>query len=799
MGLKNKFIWIQCFLLLAVCGVLGSIGFSNPPKVYINEIVACNQHVIYDSLGNFPDYIELYNASSQPIDISGWALSDSKKNLKKYVFPKGTMISPYQYKMLWAGPWPAELFSKTELPYTGFSIHNGEKIYFSDAKGKVIDKIIVPATLPCDQSYARLPYGGKGIREPSPGAQNPLARKKDVKMISDVKVRLSRSSGFYESPFQLEMTAPDGFDIYYTLDATYPDQHALKYTSPLLIQDASQNPNKYAAIDTIRPNQVYIPQFLLDKATIVRAVAIRRRDGARTPIANATYFVNFNTKKGYKNIPIISMIVNPEDLFDYEKGIYVNGKIATLNEGVRIFEPVGNYAMHGSGWKRPAFIESFGDNPAGWFGNYDIGMQGNFSVQNEQKGFRILSKTPPMGKEYILRAGTDDKHSTKIREWLIQKLSKGRKIKTADVGFAILFLNGEYWGIYDLQEAVSLHNVAKTYGIDPSNLVIYKKYHPVNFLTRTHKIMPKELADKIDFPEYFEMGTDLSPQATYDRLNKEVDIDSLIDYACINLYIANRDWLETNLTRYRTLTKGNEAEQDTRWRYILADVDSSSGIGVWDGLFELGRPSLGPIPPFINSFFRGNFNAQLDEIPTFKKLVQNEEFKRKFVTAFQDIANYNFTPKKVNAFLDNVLAQHLENMPLSFRRFMRSDYTEQDYINEIDLIRDFFEKRFDGIMPHLKNYFHLQGDLVNIHKIPSAVRGGQILLNTLTLNADEDYQGRYYSDYPISLGVKTKAGYTFMGWRIDDTWIESPTLELNLSAPKKIEAVWRIVGKNDHE
>ena len=90
----------------------------------------------------------------------------------------------------------------------------------------------------------------------------------------------------------------------------------------------------------------------------------------------------------------------------------------------------------------------------------------------------------------------------------------------------------------------------------------------------------------------------------------------------------------------------------------------------------------------------------------------------------------------------------------------------------------------------MKEYFDLKGELTEIHKIPSNINGGRVLLNTLKLNAEEEFTGRYYSDYDISLNVETYPGYQFEGWLVDDELIPMEKLDLRLSEPHKIEAVW---------
>ena len=129
-------------------------------------------------------------------------------------------------------------------------------------------------------------------------------------------------------------------------------------------------------------------------------------------------------------------------------------------------------------------------------------------------------------------------------------------------------------------------------------------------------------------------------------------------------------------------------------------------------------------------------------------------------------------------------------MVINTRRFFPYDYFEKDFINQMDGIRFFYTERFHIVMPYLKKFFGLKGDLVPIHKIPSTVNGGKIFLNTLQLAANEEYTGKYYSDYDISLHVETLSDYIFQGWLIDGELTKEQNLNLKLDQPHKIQAVW---------
>lgn len=72
------------------------------PTVRINEVMASNEDTIADEDGEYVDWIELYNYGELPIDLSEWGLSDSYNNPFKWSFPRGTVIEPGEYLIVWA-------------------------------------------------------------------------------------------------------------------------------------------------------------------------------------------------------------------------------------------------------------------------------------------------------------------------------------------------------------------------------------------------------------------------------------------------------------------------------------------------------------------------------------------------------------------------------------------------------------------------------------------------------------------------------------------------------------------------
>ncbi len=99
----KSFVSTQVGAWLAVLALLLTAPFSlNAQNVRLNEIMASNASTIADEDGDFEDWIELYNAGSEPVDLSGWGLSDNYDNPFKWSFPQDTTIGAGAHLLVWA-------------------------------------------------------------------------------------------------------------------------------------------------------------------------------------------------------------------------------------------------------------------------------------------------------------------------------------------------------------------------------------------------------------------------------------------------------------------------------------------------------------------------------------------------------------------------------------------------------------------------------------------------------------------------------------------------------------------------
>lgn len=691
----NKKIVLLLFTCLAASILVLTVRNMNARQetsgIMLSEICSRNKTVIYDRGGEYTDYIELYNPMDYAVDISGYKVSD-KENFENAHIIEDCIIESGEYKVI---------FPKS------FAISDNEKIYLLDAEENLLDSIKVPL-LAEDFSYSKnIAKNRWSVMQATPGKENIVKQSSGEAVNENMETpKFSAASGFYEEPFYLEIQVPEGTEVYYTLDGTEPTTESILYREPVYIEDVSYKENLYASLDNISTrDDVYIPHQSVDKINIIRAIAVDST-GKKSLETVGSYFVGYEEKSGYDDIYILSIITDPENLFGYEHGIYVTGKVCEENwdEEKAQEDPYyqktakANYTMEGKGWRREAYLEVYGRNrQLQYEQQIQIGIHGGWSVAHNQKSFNLYALPEKDGKEYLceglladtettlmLRAGGyRDLFSTKFRDILNERLVENRSIGILQGIPCQVFLNGEYWGLYNFQERIDASYVESHYGVPKENAIILKNQEVVEGEDEDYLLY----AAVVEFAE----NNDLSADENYEIIKQYIDIQSYIDYFCFQIYVANCDSIANNYSLWRSRTIEDNEYQDGRWRWILYDTDDSAGM-VNSGSTTKAK---------VNSFVKGYWATSPMEDVLFSSLFENEEFRTLFAETFIEMAEENFFIGRVNAMIDSLYEDYAEGAVLSHQRYIDADYTEEQYLQEVTVVREFFNTRQDYILEYL--------------------------------------------------------------------------------------------------
>lgn len=740
------------------------------PPVRINEAMASNGTVLATSNGNFEDWIELYNYGKSPVNIGGWGLSDRHGDPFKWTFPDGTILNPGQHMIVWAS---GKNIQDHEL-HTNFSLsRKGEEILLTTADGFLVDEF-PPLKMPRDISVGRVKgAGGRWFYfdEPSPGIANTGTAYQEILE----PVQFSHPGGFYTDDFYLTLSHPDpDITILYTLDGSEPlfetldagciYRQSFHFKDRIYVGSRDGDPNMFSSIRTA----AILPEWLPDwqaplqevfKATVVRAKGYK--PGALTSLpASASYFVGDNIHDRYATLPVISLMADYRDLFDPDSGIYVPGNDPQ--------EEADQNFMHD--WRVPAHLEFFDvERTSGFKGNYEIRIQGATSRNSPQKGLHVTAR--PALEENLIQypifhpadtraAKLDSYKRFIIRAWGSaiswpvffsdahnQTLAAQTDLDIQAYRPAIVFINGEYWGLHELREAnKNSWNYQFHYGIDrskPGFDILYGGGARVNEGDAEHwKKMIQWINRKDPSEAYF-----------LEHVSSLMDVDNFIKYIIHCTYLGKRDWPGQNEAKFRPRSP------DGKWRWIQFDMDQ--GFIQWSG------PEFDMIDHVLQgSEYGGNPPHRL-----FKVLIRNEGFLQRFLNTYADWMNTQFSTKvelqhfyRMASELEPYIAEHQARWPIIYN-WERGLQTGHEVILRRRSLRE----------QQLLHNFDLPG-LATVELHVSDQQQGVLRLNTLLidsalagLSVSEDaypWAGTYFQGVPIELEALPKPGYHFVGWKI---------------------------------
>lgn len=628
--------------------------------------------------------------------------------------------------------------------HTNFKIDAaGEMLLLSDRNGTIQDSLFT-GEIPADHSRGRQPDGVGDwflFSEPTPGQSN---RTPGYQAVAPAPT-FSRRGGFFTAPLTVELrTSLPGATIHYTLDGSVPRDSSSIYQAPIQI----------------------------DKTTVVRA----RVFGAGLlpgETVTHTYFI-----QDHFSLPVVSLATDPVNFWDQDIGIYVFGKNA---DSV-------NYPYWGSNfwqdWERPVHIEFFEPDGRPGFG-MDAGVQifGSWSRLYPQKSLAIFARgrygedlmshpvfpDKPITefKSLILRNSGQDWGRTFFRDALLHDLVKDTDLDIQAYRPALVFLNGEFFGLHNIREKMNEHYLAANRGVDPEN---------IDLIERDDTVIHGDDRHYQNLLGYIHTH-DLRTAAAYDYVATQMDVDNFIQYTLTVIYYANPDWPWNNVKCWRPRTPNG------KWKWLLFDLDYCFHGG------HLG--------PDANMFSEMQLNENGLAF-LFFELAKNYSFRKKFINYFADHINITFAPERVLEVIEQFKNRLEPEMPRHIQKWQytfngpwwlgKSIDSMDEWYAHIEVPKAFATARPAFVRRQIIEEFGLtdggQGTLSLEVSPPDA---GKIQINSLVPKAFP-WQGVYFPDIPVHLTALANPGFRFARW--EGVIADSASVEFMFTNLQQVVAVF---------
>ena len=686
------------------------ISLNSSSQIVINEIMAANASTMLETdYYNFADWIELFNQGTSTLILSNYYISDDENELQKWLLPTA-YLHEGEYYLVYCD-------KEASGRHTNFSLStDGEVLYLSDKAGNILNQVEYRKQF-TDISYGRDPLHQDSwayCQKPTPGAENVVT----LAVAQSPAANYSVQAGRLSAAASLVL---NGSSVKYSTNGSIPNAFALTYVNPLNIQSTSVIKSTNFQ-DYFLPSKTYA----------------------------STYFVNEHAF----TLPVVSLSYNPDYFNDNTYGIYVTG-----TNGIQQIGNCPGIANFNQNWERTAYLEYFDENGekqisqtvgvkiAGgctrFFAQKSLSVYARSKYGNNDLDYPFFKQKPEINsyKSILLRNSGNDFNASHLRDAFLQTLvSNSIDLDYQSYQPVITYFNGQYCGIMNVREKVDEDYFLSNYALSSDSIDFVEGN--LKSVSDNYSAIRGTLTDWDELIS-FVASNSLADNDNYDYVVSKLDLQEYLNYMAFQIYIANTDWPGNNLKFWKRKTDG-------KWRWIVFDTDfgfgaTSSSHNTIDFAVATNG-DIWPNPPWSTLLFR--------------KLLENETFKKEFIRTILTLRNTCFQPDWCNYVMDS-LSQRID-FEMTYHK-ARYGGTKNDWYNNINRLKQFAAARYNFIPGYIGSYFSLNGDQVNVSVDNPAENKGDVAVNHLVIE-HYPFSMMTYKEISLSVEALPAKGYQFSHW-----------------------------------
>ncbi|MFN5418239.1 MAG: lamin tail domain-containing protein [Flavobacteriia bacterium] len=594
---------------------------------------------------------------------------------------------------------------------TNFTIKTeGEAIYLSNPNGIIIDSMFVP-DLEANTSFGKFNDGTNNLvyfETPTPNASNNASLAYSA---YEKEPTILFSGGFYINQITIDVNnnSVNGGVLRYTLSGQTPDINSPIFSGPLnLSVNAAFKVRCFPTVPNVLPSVTATETYV--------------------------FMEDFS-------IPVLSITTDDVNLYGAE-GIFDN---------------------YNTDWKKPCFVEYFDKDgikildtkasikPDGGAGGsrsnpqHSVTIEPSNSVFGEGKPIKypLIPAKSHINEYYsfYLRNGSNLWNQYPQKDATIMRIMAESNAGSQAYSPVVVYLNGEYFGVYELREKTKEEYFQSNYGNDPDSLDLLS----VSYFYGAGILRVSEGSDT-GFYNMRDFVTTYNPLAPdyFNKSHEKIDLYNFADYIAAENWFGNYDWIYNNMKVFRTRTAGN------RWRFNLQDMEI--GLGIWSDynsdLFDYFRTQNLPNP--YSEIYTG--------------LMQNTQFHDYFINRYADLMNTTFQEDYYKPIIKEMYDELLPEMPRQFERWT-GDVTGgmQTYAANLDVLMYQYALRNASVRNQMINEFSLEQQVsVTLNVQPEGA--GYIKISTIVPRT-LPWTGVYFDGVPVEITAVPNPGYSFVSWQ----------------------------------